>query len=50
MHPELDSTSAETSHPPVSGSDAVRVVIYRDFDEPLPPELASPLGSEGAPE
>ena len=50
MHAELDSTSAETSHPPVFGSDAGRVVIHRDFDDPLPAEHASPLGAEGAPE
>jgi len=50
MHADFGAASAETSHPPVFGSDAGRVVIHRDFDDPLPAELASPLGSEGAPE
>lgn len=47
---EVDAASAKTSHPPVFGSDAGRVAIRGDFDSPLPAEVASPLGSEGAPE
>ena len=48
--PVVKLVRIESSHPPVFGSDAGRVVIHADFDDPLPAGVAGPLGAEDAPE